>query len=129
RDPRYYYGLLFLSISSSALSFALQWSVRHDLSQVDVGRFLFGSMFLPAASFALALAYAFDGRHTLLMAFLAMALLSAILVTATRSAVILLIPIAMTLAVAHGHRRWRLAGLVTGFGIFILIVVTFISVT
>lgn len=126
--PRSITLLLFLTALGSALAFALQWTVRHGVTNVDVGRFLFASFLLPGAALCLALAYAFDGRRTYRMAFLATGLLFAMLITATRSAIVFLLPIVMTLAIARGQRRWRIAGLVVGAALAALILGTLLSV-
>ncbi len=120
--------VLFLAAFGSALAFALQWTARHGVTNVDFGRVLFASMFLPGAALCLALAYAFDGRRTYLMAFLTTGLLFAMLITATRSAVVFLLPIVMTLLIARGQRRWRIAGLVVGAALAALILGTLLSV-
>lgn len=119
---------LFLAAFASALAFALQWTFLHGVTNIDVGRFLFASMFLPGAALCLALAYAFDGRRTYRMAFLATCLLFAMLITATRSAIVFLVPIVITVLIARGQRRWRMAGLVVGAALSTLILGTLVSI-
>jgi hypothetical protein len=113
-QPRAVTLALFLAALGSAMAFAVQWTANHGLVNLNLGRFLLASMFLPAAALCLALAYAFDGRRTYRMAFFATALLFAMLMTATRSAVVFAFPILLTLMVAGGRRRWRLVGLIAG---------------
>ena len=120
--------VLFLAALGSALAFALQWTARHGVTSIDVGPSFFGSFFLTGAALCLALAYALQGGRTLRMAFLATGLLFAMVITATRSAVVLLVPIVMTLLIARGHRRWRFVGLVAGAALAIVILGTLLSV-
>lgn len=126
--PRAPTTVLFLAGLLSVLAFAIQWTLRHGVTSLDLGRFLFASMFLPAAALCLALAYAFDGRRTYRMAFFATGLLFAMLISATRSSVVFTLPILLTLLVAHGKRRWRIAALVVGGALMALILVTIVLV-
>ena len=128
-QPRSVAVVLFLAAVGSAVAFALQWTVRHGVTNVDVGRFLFASMFLPGAGVCLALAYAFDGRRTYRMGILAMGLLFAMFITATRSAVVFLLPVVLTVLIARGQRRWRITGLVAGAALAASILGAVLSVT
>lgn len=128
-QPRSIAALLLAAGLASALAFAVQWTTLHGVSSLDLGRLLFSSMFLPGAALCLALAYAFDGRATFRMAFFITAMLAAMLVTATRSAVIFALPVVVTFWAARTSRRWRLIAVLSASAVAALLLGSALAVS
>jgi hypothetical protein len=114
-------SLVALTVSltaCSALLFASAWIARRDLADLAAGQVGLASFMLPAAGFAYSSAAILAGhRGRLRWSLLALAILGALLLTGTRSSVIMLAaPVVIVFAMpsGRGQRLTRLAAFAIG---------------